>query len=115
MLRPDRISTYIQNSPFISRDLSWIRFNERVLDQARHAGRTIFEKLKFLAITSSNQDEFFMIRVGSLYNYIELYRTPKIAKKRQKTLKKRVFCPFLAIFGPRGLIPIRPPKNRDFS
>jgi polyphosphate kinase len=74
MLRPDRISTYIQNSPFISRDLSWIKFNERVLDQARHASRTIFEKLKFLAITSSNQDEFFMIRVGSLYNYIDYGR-----------------------------------------
>ena len=74
MLRPDRISTYIQNSPFISRDLSWIKFNERVLDQARNQSRTVFEKLKFLAITSSNHDEFFMIRVGSLYNYIDYGR-----------------------------------------
>ncbi|EMR04584.1 Polyphosphate kinase [Cesiribacter andamanensis AMV16] len=74
MLRPDRISSYIESSPFISRDLSWIKFNERVLDQARHPERNIFEKLKFLAICSSNQDEFFMIRVGSLYNYIDYGR-----------------------------------------
>lgn len=74
MPRQDRISTYISNSPFISRDLSWLRFNERVLDQARLADRVIFDKLKFMAITSSNQDEFFMIRVGSLYNYIDYGR-----------------------------------------
>ncbi|AHM63539.1 polyphosphate kinase [Flammeovirgaceae bacterium 311] len=74
MLRQNRISSYIFNSPFISRDLSWLKFNERVLDQARNPNRNIFEKLKFLAITSSNQDEFFMIRVGSLYNYIDYGR-----------------------------------------
>jgi polyphosphate kinase len=74
MLRLDRISSYILSSPLISRDLSWIKFNERVLDQARHPERNLFEKLKFLAICSSNQDEFFMIRVGSLYNYIDYGR-----------------------------------------
>jgi polyphosphate kinase len=42
-----------------------------VLDQAKKAHRSIFEKLKFLAITASNLDEFFMIRVGSLYNYLD--------------------------------------------
>jgi len=43
----------------------------RVLDQAKNNKRSIFEQLKFLGITSSNLDEFFMIRVGSLYNYID--------------------------------------------
>ncbi|MFN3405873.1 MAG: polyphosphate kinase 1 [Cytophagaceae bacterium] len=61
----------IGNSRYISRDLSWMKFNYRVLDQAKKAERTIFERLKFLAITSSNLDEFFQIRVGSLYNYID--------------------------------------------
>lgn len=61
----------ITNSKYISRDLSWMKFNYRVLDQAKKSNRTIFERLKFLAITSSNLDEFFMIRVGSLYNYID--------------------------------------------
>src|SRR6478736_1264779 len=58
-------------SNYISRDLSWIKFNSRVLDQAKNKERNIFERLKFLAITSSNLDEFFQIRVGSLYNYID--------------------------------------------
>ncbi len=71
MVVKDRISTLVEQSNYISRDLSWLKFNDRVLDQAKKEGRTILEKLKFLAITSSNQDEFFMIRVGSLYNYID--------------------------------------------
>lgn len=61
----------INNSDLISRDLSWLKFNERVFDQAKKDSRSIFEKLKFLAITASNLDEFFMIRVGSLYNYLD--------------------------------------------
>ena len=61
----------IHESDLISRDLSWLQFNHRVLDQAKKEKRNLFEKLKFLAITSSNADEFFMIRVGSLYNYLD--------------------------------------------
>ena len=61
----------IRKSKYISRDLSWLRFNYRVLDQVQDASRGLFDKLKFLAITSSNLDEFFMIRVGSLYNYLD--------------------------------------------
>ncbi len=61
----------IFDSNFISRDLSWLQFNYRVLDQARHIDRTIFDRLKFLAITASNLDEFCTIRLGSLYNYLD--------------------------------------------
>ena len=61
----------IEKSDYISRDLSWLKFDERVLDQVRDSRRNIFDKLKFLAITASNLDEFFSIRVGSLYNYID--------------------------------------------
>jgi polyphosphate kinase len=61
----------IDHSNFISRDLSWIKFNYRVLDQTVVEDRTVFEKMKFLAITTGNLDEFFEIRVGSLYNYID--------------------------------------------
>ncbi|MEM7298842.1 MAG: polyphosphate kinase 1, partial [Bacteroidota bacterium] len=61
----------ISKSDLISRDLSWLQFNHRVLDQSKKENRNLFEKLKFLAITSSNADEFFMIRVGSLYNYLD--------------------------------------------
>ncbi len=58
-------------SSFVSRDLSWLQFNYRVLDQARHIDRSIFDRLKFLAITASNLDEFCTIRLGSLYNYLD--------------------------------------------
>ncbi len=67
----NRLTTLIEESDYISRDLSWLKFNYRVLDQAKNEERTIFERLKFLAITASNLDEFFMIRVGSLYNYLD--------------------------------------------
>ncbi|MEH0154315.1 polyphosphate kinase 1 [Limibacter armeniacum] len=71
MVHKDKITDLIQSSNYVSRDLSWLQFNYRVLDQAKKAQRTIFERLKFLAITASNFDEFFMVRVGSLYNYLD--------------------------------------------
>jgi len=71
IVTPDKIETLIQSSDLISRDLSWLKFNDRVFDQSTKESRTIFEKLKFLAIAASNLDEFFMIRVGSLYNYLD--------------------------------------------
>lgn len=61
----------IERSDFISRDLSWLKFNDRVLDQVRNPDLNIFEKFKFLAITGSNLDEFLTVRVGSLYNYMD--------------------------------------------
>lgn len=70
----DKFESIIESSDLVSRDLSWLKFNERVLDQSKKESRSIFEKLKFLAITASNLDEFFMIRVGSLYNYLDYDR-----------------------------------------
>lgn len=64
----------VKASKYINRDLSWLKFNERVLDQAKIPTRTIFERLKFLAISASNLDEFLMIRIGSLYNYLSYKR-----------------------------------------
>lgn len=67
----DQVLNRIDESRYISRDLSWIQFNYRVLDQAKHINRSIFDRLKFLAITASNLDEFCTIRLGSLYNYLD--------------------------------------------
>ncbi len=67
----EKANTLIQQSELISRDLSWLKFNDRVLDQATDESRNLFDRMKFLAITSSNLDEFFSIRVGSLYNYLD--------------------------------------------
>ncbi len=71
MQQSDRVQELIRQSDLISRDLSWIRFNYRVLDQTDKEDRNVFDRMKFLAITANNQDEFFMIRVGSLYNYLD--------------------------------------------
>jgi polyphosphate kinase len=55
---------------FLNRELSWLEFNARVFKEAQDQGNPLFERLKFLAITCSNLDEFFMIRVGSLCDRI---------------------------------------------
>jgi polyphosphate kinase len=98
-IKEQKVSQTIKQSNYISRDLSWLKFNERVLDQARNNQLKFADRLKFLAITESNLDEFFTIRLGSLYNYLDYgkeridysgLREKKFKRKLLSTIKE--FC-----------------------
>ncbi len=65
---------------YYNRELSWILFDQRILSEARDKNIPLFERLKFLSITSSNLDEFFMVRVASLKDMVNAkYDKPDIA------------------------------------
>jgi len=66
-------------SLYVNRELSWLSFNERVLDQARDARWPLLERLKFLAIHGANLDEFYMIRVSGLHEQLDAAVTTKQA------------------------------------
>lgn len=112
--------------PFLHRELAWLDFEERVLEEAEDAAVPLLERLKFLAIFSANLDEFFMVRVAALWRQVEAGidtrgpdgRTPRevleaISRRthplvrRQHRLFERQLLPELRAHGVRILTPAR--------
>ncbi len=80
---------------YINRELSWLAFNERVLSEAEDKDNPLFERLKFLSISASNLDEFFMVRVASLIDMINAdYKKLDIAGM---TAKEQLSAVLLAV------------------
>lgn len=76
---------------FVNRELSWLKFDDRVLSEARDKSLPLFERLKFLSITSSNLDEFFMVRVASLKDQVHAgYAKTDIAGMTAKEQLKEI-------------------------
>ena len=68
---------FLKPEYYKNRELSWIQFDDRVLGEARDKTLPLFERLKFLSISASNLDEFFMIRVASLKDMVNAGYTKK--------------------------------------
>ena len=70
-------SKYLKPEYLENRELSWLQFNKRILAEAKDKNILLFERMKFLSITASNLDEFFMIRIASLMDMVHEKKTKK--------------------------------------
>ena len=77
--------------PILNRDLNWLYFNGRVLQEAADQRNPLLERLKFLGIFSNNRDEFFRVRVATLNRMIKVKNLPYDTSINPKKVLKEIF------------------------
>ncbi len=124
------VQDVIQAQPYSftqNRELSWLRFNRRVLEEAADESVPLLERLKFISIFSSNLDEFFMVRVGSLFD-LSVVSPQEIDNKTGETpsqqlkavydavpslveLKDRIYAHVCQLLEEQGILELTPERQ----
>lgn len=112
---------YSDSQYYFNRELSWLEFNERVLEEAYDKTNPLLERLKFLAITASNMDEFFMVRVSGILHQVDAEYTKKdisgkLPNEQLKDISERVHKMVVKQYNCliRSLLPQLEKENLEF-
>ena len=90
---------------YMNRELSWLKFNERVLEEAENKEVPLCERMNFVSIYQSNLDEFFMVRVGSLQD--EMLLNKKVRDSKTKMTSEEQFFIILRHISHRYIRPAK--------